>query len=122
MNVDELVHEAGGLSREDTMEIVRRLVARGLLDYIDLDIAVEPDQMYLGFPNYLLPKQIYRPYVDGFGSGRRDTRDERSGPGELDRRGRGGAAGRCRQPGRNRARADRRPEAAAQRPGGSRER
>jgi 2,4-dienoyl-CoA reductase-like NADH-dependent reductase (Old Yellow Enzyme family)/thioredoxin reductase len=66
MNVDELVHDAGGLSRDDTREIVRRLVAMGLLDYLDVDIAVEPDQMYLGFPNYLLPKQIYRPYIEGF--------------------------------------------------------
>ncbi len=66
MNVDELVHEAGGLSRDDTREILRSLVGRGLLDYIDLDIAVEPDQMYLGFPNYLLPKQVYRPYVEGY--------------------------------------------------------
>src|ERR1051326_3755005 len=64
MNADELVHEAGGLSGVDIREVISRLVAMELLDYIDLDIAIEPDQMYLGMPNYLLPKQIYRPYVE----------------------------------------------------------
>ncbi len=65
MNADELVHEQGGLSQADNREVVKRLVALGLLDYLDLDIAIEPDQMHLGMPNYLLPKQVYRPYVEG---------------------------------------------------------
>jgi dimethylglycine catabolism A len=65
LNADELVPDAGGLTQSDTSEVVRRLVEMGLLDYLDLDIAIEPDQMHLGMPNYLLPKQIYRPYVEG---------------------------------------------------------
>jgi 2,4-dienoyl-CoA reductase-like NADH-dependent reductase (Old Yellow Enzyme family) len=65
MNADELVPEAGGLTQADNSEVVRRLVAAGLLDYLDLDIAIEPDQMVLGMPNYLLPKQTYRSYVQG---------------------------------------------------------
>jgi 2,4-dienoyl-CoA reductase-like NADH-dependent reductase (Old Yellow Enzyme family)/thioredoxin reductase len=65
MNADELVHEAGGLSQSDVREAIARLVDLQLLDYIDLDIAIEPDQMYLGMPNYLLPKQTYRKYVEG---------------------------------------------------------
>ena len=64
MNSDELVHEAGGLSAADVREIVSRLAELKLIDFIDFDIAIEPDQMHLGMPNYLLPKQIYRPYVE----------------------------------------------------------
>ena len=65
LNADELVPEAGGLTQADTSEIVGRLVEMKLVDFVDLDIAVEPDQMHLGMPNYLLPKQLYRPYVEG---------------------------------------------------------
>jgi 2,4-dienoyl-CoA reductase-like NADH-dependent reductase (Old Yellow Enzyme family)/thioredoxin reductase len=65
MNADELVHEAGGLNQANVREVISRLVEMDLLDYIDLDIAIEPDQMHLGMPNYLLPKQIYRQYVEG---------------------------------------------------------
>ncbi|HTX27266.1 MAG TPA: FAD-dependent oxidoreductase [Streptosporangiaceae bacterium] len=65
MNADELVPEGGGLTQADNREVVRRLVEAGLLDYLDLDIAIEPDQMVLGMPNYLLPKQTYRSYVQG---------------------------------------------------------
>jgi 2,4-dienoyl-CoA reductase-like NADH-dependent reductase (Old Yellow Enzyme family)/thioredoxin reductase len=65
MNADELVHDAGGLSQEDNSEIVRRLVGMGLLDFLDLDIAIEPDQMHLGMPNYLIPKHFYRSYIEG---------------------------------------------------------
>ena len=63
INADELVAHAGGLTQADTRAIVARLVELQLVDFIDLDIAVEPDQMHLGMPNYLLPKQLYRPYV-----------------------------------------------------------
>jgi len=65
MNADELVPEAGGLTQAHNREVVRLLVEAKLLDYLDLDIAIEPDQMVLGMPNYLLPKQTYRSYVAG---------------------------------------------------------
>jgi 2,4-dienoyl-CoA reductase-like NADH-dependent reductase (Old Yellow Enzyme family) len=65
MNADELVPEGGGLTQADNREVVRRLVEAKLLDFLDLDIAIEPDQMVLGMPNYLLPKQVYRSYVAG---------------------------------------------------------
>jgi hypothetical protein len=73
MNADELVHEVGGLSGAHVREVISRLVEMQLLDYIDLDIAIEPDQMYLGMPNYLLPKQIYRPYVEAVRSAAGDV-------------------------------------------------
>ena len=65
LNADELVHQAGGLSQADNSEVVKRLIELELLDFLDLDIAIEPDQMHLGMPNYLLPKQLYRSYVEG---------------------------------------------------------
>src|SRR5262245_39602125 len=65
MNADELVHDVGGLDQSNIRDVISRLVEIGLLDYVDLDIAIEPDQMHLGMPNYLLPKQIYRQYVEG---------------------------------------------------------
>src|SRR5579871_6356850 len=37
MNADELVHEAGGLSQSNVRDVIERLVAMKLLDYIDLD-------------------------------------------------------------------------------------
>jgi hypothetical protein len=65
MNADELVPEGGGLTQADNREVVRRLVEAKLLDFLDLDIAIEPDQMVLGMPSYLLPKHVYRSYVAG---------------------------------------------------------
>jgi 2,4-dienoyl-CoA reductase-like NADH-dependent reductase (Old Yellow Enzyme family)/thioredoxin reductase len=65
LNADELLPELGGLTQDDTREVVRRLVDLNLLDFLDIDIAIEPDQMHLGMPNYLIKKQVYRPYVEG---------------------------------------------------------
>jgi 2,4-dienoyl-CoA reductase-like NADH-dependent reductase (Old Yellow Enzyme family) len=65
LNADELVPDGGGLTQADNREVVRRLVELKLLDFLDLDIAIEPDQMHLGMPNYLIPKQVYRSYVEG---------------------------------------------------------
>jgi 2,4-dienoyl-CoA reductase-like NADH-dependent reductase (Old Yellow Enzyme family)/thioredoxin reductase len=61
-NVDEMV--PSGLTIIDTREILSRLAESKLLDYVDLDIALEPNQFEYGMPSYLFPKQIYRPYVE----------------------------------------------------------
>ncbi len=86
MNADELLPAGDGLTQADNREVVRRLVEAKLLDFLDLDVAIEPDQMVLGMPNYLLPKHTYRSYVSRRprGGGRR-ARAERAGPGHLDR-------------------------------------
>jgi 2,4-dienoyl-CoA reductase-like NADH-dependent reductase (Old Yellow Enzyme family)/thioredoxin reductase len=73
LNADELVHEVGGLTQAENREVVGRLVEMKLLDFLDLDIAIEPDQMYLGMPNYLIPKQVYRQYVEGVRSAAGDV-------------------------------------------------
>jgi 2,4-dienoyl-CoA reductase-like NADH-dependent reductase (Old Yellow Enzyme family)/thioredoxin reductase len=65
MNADELLPAGDGLTQADNREVVRRLVEAKLLDFLDLDVAIEPDQMVLGMPNYLLPKHTYRSYVAG---------------------------------------------------------
>ncbi len=65
MNADEMLPAGDGLTQADNREVVRRLVEAKLLDFLDLDVAIEPDQMVLGMPNYLLPKHIYRSYVAG---------------------------------------------------------
>jgi thioredoxin reductase len=36
----------------------------GLLDFVDLDIAVEPDQFHLGMAPVFADKHLYRPYVE----------------------------------------------------------
>jgi len=61
-NVDEMI--PGGLTIADSREILARLAESRLLDFVDLDIALEPNQFEYGMPSYLFPKQVYRPYVE----------------------------------------------------------
>jgi 2,4-dienoyl-CoA reductase-like NADH-dependent reductase (Old Yellow Enzyme family)/thioredoxin reductase len=61
MNCDELV--ASGFNSEDSYGFVEQIAQTGLIDYVDLDIAIEPDQFYLGMPSVLVEKHVYRPYV-----------------------------------------------------------
>jgi 2,4-dienoyl-CoA reductase-like NADH-dependent reductase (Old Yellow Enzyme family) len=58
---DELV--PGGLDQDQSMEILARLVDTGLMDYVDLDIAIEPDQFILGMPSYFLDPLPYESFV-----------------------------------------------------------
>lgn len=60
-NADEMM--PGGLTQDDTKEVLARLVELGLLDFIDIDIAIEPNQFPLGMPSYLLPKHLYESFV-----------------------------------------------------------
>lgn len=61
-NADEIIQ--GGYGAEGAREIIAAICMAGLVDYIDLDIALEPLQMQLGMPPMFIPPQVYRPYVE----------------------------------------------------------
>jgi 2,4-dienoyl-CoA reductase-like NADH-dependent reductase (Old Yellow Enzyme family) len=62
LNCDELV--SGGYNAKDAHQILRHVAASGLIDYVDLDVALEPDQFHLGMPPVFVQPQVYRPYVE----------------------------------------------------------
>lgn len=62
LNCDEQV--TGGYGTETAREIISTLNDRGLLDYIDLDVGMEPQQFYHGMPTGFERKQYYRPFVE----------------------------------------------------------
>ena len=53
-NCDEML--PGGWDQDGAREILGNVNATGLLDFIDLDVGVEPNQFPLGMPNYQIPK------------------------------------------------------------------
>lgn len=55
---------AGGYDEETAREVVKTLCDRGLLDYIDLDVGLEPQQYHHGMPTGFVVKQYYRPFVE----------------------------------------------------------
>ncbi|WP_159872567.1 FAD-dependent oxidoreductase [Novosphingobium sp. 9U] len=61
-NCDELVE--GGLTTDDTADILSRIAAQGLLDFVDLDIAMEPLQLQYGMPTVFVEEHVYKPYVE----------------------------------------------------------
>ena len=60
-NCDEML--PGGYGQDEAREILAAICAGGQLDFVDLDIAVEPQQFTLGIPPYQLPKFLYEGYV-----------------------------------------------------------
>lgn len=61
-NCDEQID--GGYGTETAYEVVRILCERGLMDYVDLDVGLEPQQFHHGMPTGFEPKQYYRPFVE----------------------------------------------------------
>lgn len=61
-NCDEQI--AGGYGIDTAREVVAALCERGLLDYIDLDVGLEPQQFHHGMPTGFERKQYYRPFVE----------------------------------------------------------
>ena len=51
MNADQML--AGGFDEEGARSIVERLAASGCVDFVDLDISVEPEQRHLTTSSYL---------------------------------------------------------------------
>ena len=60
-NCDEMLQ--GGYGQDEAAEMLSILCKSGLVDFADLDVAVEPIQYWLGMPNYFVEKQPYRKYV-----------------------------------------------------------
>jgi 2,4-dienoyl-CoA reductase-like NADH-dependent reductase (Old Yellow Enzyme family) len=62
LNCDELFD--GGNHTKDAYQILKKITDAGLIDFVDLDIAVEPDQFHLGMPPVFAKPHLYRPYVE----------------------------------------------------------
>lgn len=60
-NCDELVEE--GYHTADAYDVLQKICARGLLDFVDLDIAMEPLQLQYGMPTVFVEEHVYKPYV-----------------------------------------------------------
>lgn len=61
-NCDEML--PGGYGIDTARQVVKEICDLGLLDYIDLDVGVEPQQFYHGMPTSFSPKQHYRAFVE----------------------------------------------------------
>ena len=60
-NCDELLQ--GGYGADEAREVLKRICETGLIDFADLDVAVEPMQLKYGMPPVFVPEHFYRPYV-----------------------------------------------------------
>jgi len=65
-NSNELI--PGGYDAKEAREILQRVCDAGLLDFVDLDVAVEPQQLHLGMPPVFVAPHVYRPYVEAIRS------------------------------------------------------
>lgn len=61
-NCDEQL--PGGYGTETAREVLASVCAQGLVDYVDLDVGVEPQQFHHGMPSAFAPRQYYRPFVE----------------------------------------------------------
>ena len=61
-NCDELL--PGGYGVETARQVVGEVCRRGLVDFIDLDVGVEPQQFHHGMPTSFVEPQPYRPFVE----------------------------------------------------------
>jgi len=61
-NCDELIE--GGYHTSEASEVLEKICARGLLDFVDLDIAMEPLQLKYGMPSVFIDELVYKPYVE----------------------------------------------------------
>ncbi len=62
LNCDELL--TGGYDTRESYQILKRTVQARLVDFVDLDVAVEPDQFHIGMPSVFVQPHVYRPYVE----------------------------------------------------------
>ncbi len=62
LNCDELL--PGGYGTDGARDILAAVVDRGLIDFVDLDVAIEPNQLHYGMPPVFAPVQVYRPFVE----------------------------------------------------------
>jgi dimethylglycine catabolism A len=62
LNCDEQVE--GGYGMDTAEQVVRTICEQGLVDYIDLDVGLEPQQFHHGMPTGFERAQYYRPFVE----------------------------------------------------------
>lgn len=62
-NCDEML--PGGWTQDDAREMLARLVELRLIDFADLDIAVQPNQFPLGLPPYFVPPFLFESFISG---------------------------------------------------------
>ena len=61
-NCDELL--PGGYGADEARVVLKRTCDAGLIDFADLDVAVEPMQLKYGMPPVFVAEHYYRPYVE----------------------------------------------------------
>lgn len=62
LNCDELLE--GGYHTKEAYEILKATCDAKLVDFVDLDVAIEPDQFWLGMPTVFVEPHVYRPYAE----------------------------------------------------------
>ncbi|MGE3690114.1 MAG: FAD-dependent oxidoreductase [Novosphingobium sp.] len=62
MNCDEML--PGGYGTDLAREVVAAICQRGLVDFVDLDVGLEPQQLHYGMPTAFSDVQLYRPFVE----------------------------------------------------------
>lgn len=60
-NCDEML--PGGYNQADATEMISEICQSGLVDFMDLDVAVEPNQFHLGMPSVFVNPHFYEPWV-----------------------------------------------------------
>jgi len=61
LNCDELIE--GGYDTAEASQVVAETCRQGLVDFVDLDVAMEPLQLEYGMPTGFVPEHVYKPYV-----------------------------------------------------------
>lgn len=61
-NCDEMLE--GGYGPEDARAVLKRVSDAGMIDFADLDVAIEPQQLKYGMPTAFVEEHFYRPYVE----------------------------------------------------------
>ncbi|MBW8785320.1 MAG: FAD-dependent oxidoreductase [Novosphingobium sp.] len=62
LNCDELVQ--GGYHTSEAAAVLKAVCDRGLIDFADLDVAMEPLQLKYGMPTVFVEEHFYKPYVE----------------------------------------------------------
>ncbi|MEZ5736772.1 MAG: FAD-dependent oxidoreductase [Novosphingobium sp.] len=60
-NADEMVQ--GGYHTDTAREVLGHLTERKLIDYVDIDVSLEPQQFHYGMPSGFVAPHFYRAYV-----------------------------------------------------------
>lgn len=61
-NCDELVES--GYHTSEAYEVVKSICGQGLVDFVDLDVAMEPLQLKYGMPTVFVEEHFYKPFVE----------------------------------------------------------